>query len=263
MPLIRPRSEWGSTYDYAARHRTRPAPSRKQDVRLHHSVTIAPDLDASTVSARQDEYRAMRTLEQIGVSRFGSGVSYNVAVMPSGQAYWGQPLTNKATHSDYGDHNYTRASIVLVGNYEVSRPTARQLLKVARILVRWRKQRVIPDFSVLPHSATKATSCPGRYAREKIPAIQRRARLLTVITPAPDPIPVPEPQPEPILEEEPDVPYQLYRVKGKPAIFAVDLSGARHIKNPTHLFFLRAEGRVSKDVQEITQAELDALLEAE
>lgn len=81
--------------------------------------------------------------------------------------------------------------------------------------------------------------------------------------PAPKPEPTPEPAPEPPILEEEDAVYQLYRVKGKPALYAVDLSGARHIKNPVHLTILRREGRVSKDVDEITQAELDKLLERE
>ena len=66
MPLIRSRAEWGSTFDYARRHRDKPAPRAKQGVTLHHSVTLAPDLIAETVVDREDERAAMRLLERIG-----------------------------------------------------------------------------------------------------------------------------------------------------------------------------------------------------
>ncbi len=103
MTDIIPRADWGATFDYAARHRDRPAFPFKVETVLHTTVTIAPNLDMDTT----DEIAAMRLLERIGVERFSSGISYNLCVMPSGRRYQGQPLGNKSTHSGYGDWNYT------------------------------------------------------------------------------------------------------------------------------------------------------------
>lgn len=170
--LTFPRSAWGSTFDYAARHRARPANPHKVEVVFHHSVTIAPDL----VPPFDDEYRAMRTLEDIGESRFGSGMSYNVALMPTGRAYDGQPLGNKATHSDHGDHNYTRASVVFVGNYETAKPTEDQIDTAARLLAQWKRDGTITRLKPRLHRDTKSTACPGKHVVAARKEIHRRAR---------------------------------------------------------------------------------------
>lgn len=191
MPLIRPRSEWGSTYDYAKRAADKPAPRAKDGAYLHHSVTLAPDLLATTLQEREDEHRAMRLLESIGRQRFRSGVSYNVGVMPSGEAYEGNPLNAKGTHSGEADHNYRYASIVLVGNYQSGKPTLKARLKVVRILVHWRKAKVLATLSgcLVPHSRFKATSCPGENARVLIPGIIAQAKVLFAVVPLPAPKP--------------------------------------------------------------------------
>ncbi len=172
MSILIPRSEWGSTFDYAARHAVRPASPAKVETCLHHSDTLAPDL----IIPWDDEYAAMRLLERIGVERFQSGMSYNVAVMPSGNAYAGQPLDNKATHSGYQDWNYTRASIVLVGNYNKHPMTDQAVAKVAEIQAAWFKSGTIANLGLRWHGQVQETSCPGLNAR--IAEIDRAARDL-------------------------------------------------------------------------------------
>lgn len=181
MSVLIPRSMWGSTFDYAARHRTHPASAAKVETCLHHSVTVAPDLEPPF----DDEYRAMRLLEAIGKQRFGSGMSYNAAVMPSGRAYEGQPLDNKSTNSDYGDWNYTRAAIVLVGNYDKQHLTAAQQETIAAIQAEWRKAGLIERTDLRWHSQTKPTGCPGKNAVAAIPAINARTKALLATKPKP------------------------------------------------------------------------------
>lgn len=172
--LIAARSVWGSTYDYAARHLEHPADPAKVEAVLHHSDTIAPDL----VIPWDDEYRAMRLLEQIGVQRFESGMSYNVAVMPTGNAYEGQPLANKSTHSAFADWNYTRASIVLVGNYETNQPTEAMLRTVALIQAFWKAAGTITTTDLRWHGQVQSTACPGRNVIARIPDINDLAHQL-------------------------------------------------------------------------------------
>ena len=176
LVTIIPRLQWGSRYDYDARHaqRFRAAAPVKVETCLHTTVTIAPNL----VKPWDDEHAAMRLLEDIGTDRFGSGVSYNVCVMPSGRAYAGQPLDNKSTHSEYGDWNYTRASIALVGNYEKDRPTTAMLETVARIQATWLADGTIPTVTLRGHYEVAPKSCPGKYAIAEMDTIATRARTL-------------------------------------------------------------------------------------
>lgn len=174
--LLIPRTRWASAFDYAARHRQqfRAADPAKVETVLHTTVTIAPDL----LPPYDDEHEAMRTLERIGTQRFRSGVSYNAAVMPSGRAYEGQPLDNKSTHSEYGDWNYTRASIAWVGNYERDRPTEEMIRTTARIQAAWLRQGVIGTVALRGHYEVAPKACPGRYAIARMDAIAAQARAL-------------------------------------------------------------------------------------
>lgn len=76
--------------------------------------------------------------------------------------------------------------------------------------------------------------------------------------------PQPKPQPKPVPEEDPMAnPAQLVQVQGDAAIYAVTLTGARHVKNQTHLRLLRKSGQVTQDIEPVTKAELADLLEVE
>src|SRR3546814_18712846 len=80
-PDIITRPEWGARYANGFGLRT----IGDLDVYLHHSVTIAPDL----LPPFTDDYAAVRTLEAIGQSRFGRGISYHFPVTPAGLVFEG------------------------------------------------------------------------------------------------------------------------------------------------------------------------------
>lgn len=58
-------------------------------------------------------------------------------------------------------------------------------------------------------------------------------------------------------------PAQRVKVKGEDAEYAVTLSGAIHIKNPTHRAFLLAQKWVTPNIRYVTKKELAELLEIE
>lgn len=81
-------------------------------------------------------------------------------------------------------------------------------------------------------------------------------------TPAPAPAPMPE------LSDLEDLmagvlPAQVVQVEGSPAQYAVTLTGAVHLKNPTHKRFLLDQGWITDKVRTISKAELADLLEKE
>lgn len=86
--------------------------------------------------------------------------------------------------------------------------------------------------------------------------------------PTSTPKPQPEPKPEPELPNPEDLvagvlPAQLVQVEGKPAVYAVTLLGVVHIKNPTHLRYLRQQGWVTDTIRAIPATDLAELLEKE
>lgn len=148
--LLLPRSSWSPRHDdgdltligYALA------------VAVHHTTTHA---DGDTPEA---ERAHMRELEAIGESRFGTGISYNVLVFPSGRAYQGVSFNRRGTHT--GGHNSTVRSISYVGNFEVDLPTDAALAKGARIIAEGRNRWWRFNAPVNGHRDYSPTACPGR-----------------------------------------------------------------------------------------------------
>lgn len=175
------RAQWGARYadGFGA------APLPASEVWLHHSVTIAPDL----VPPYDDEVRAMRTLEDIGQSRFGGGISYTFGAMPTGKLYAGHSVNRMGAHT--GGRNSIARAIVLVGNADTTAVTRSQVESIATLLVDgqragyWRTARLNGGHQQAPGAST---ACPGRYGMAAVAAInERAAQIAAGGTPAPTP----------------------------------------------------------------------------
>ena len=168
---IVPRAAWGARYAAGAG----PAPLPATEVWLHHSVTTAPDL----VPPFTDEDAAMRQLEAIGQQRFGQGVSYTFAAMPSGRIYEGHGIATKGAHT--AKRNSIARAIVLVGNYDVDQPHPQQIESCAQLLVDgWRRGWwTAPKLNGGHRDAPGAqTACPGQHGEAAVTRINARAAAI-------------------------------------------------------------------------------------
>lgn len=175
MVQIISRARWGARHERGFRD----APLPADEVWLHHSVTIAPDLewlDADRDGVDDDEERAMRTLEDIGQQRFGGGISYTFAIPPSGRVYEGHGVDRQGAHT--GGRNHIARAIVLVGDYSNRAPTQAQQNAVAALLWHgktagwWRAARLTGGHRNAPGAST---ACPGDRAQAAIPRINQLA----------------------------------------------------------------------------------------
>lgn len=132
-----------------------------REVFIHHTVTALLPPTAST----GDEREQMRALESIGQSRFGTGISYNVIVFPSGRAYRGVSFNRRGTHT--GGRNSTARSISFAGNFETAVPTDEALATAAAIYAEGKGKWWETDAPLRGHREVSQTACPGRnlYAR--------------------------------------------------------------------------------------------------
>lgn len=168
---IIPRASWGAVHEAG----DGPAPLPAEEVWYHHSVTVAPDL----APPFDDEDAAMRQLEAIGESRFGRGVSYTFAVMPTGRVFEGHGVNRLGAHT--AKRNSRARAIVLVGNYDTDEVTAAQVEATAQLLMHgvhegwWRQARLDGGHQQVPGAAT---ACPGRHAMAVIGAVNARAAEL-------------------------------------------------------------------------------------
>jgi hypothetical protein len=168
MVNIIERVTWGARYERGFGPAALPA----NEVWLHHSVTAMPPTNATVAL----ESSAMRTLESIGEQRFGRGISYTFAVMPSGRVYDGHGVDRVGAHT--ANRNTIARAIVLVGNYDTERVTNAQVRSVAALLqhgyaARWWTRRTLNGGHQQAPGAS--TACPGRYAMSALSIINTLA----------------------------------------------------------------------------------------
>jgi hypothetical protein len=154
---IASRASWGARYPDGDLTLTGLA----VEVFVHHSVTAQLSPDASIAA----EAEQMRALESVGQSRFGTGISYNVVIFPSGRAYQGVSWNRRGTHT--GGRNSTSRSICFAGNYETNQPTAAQISTAAAIYREGKQRWWTQSAPLYGHRDFSQTACPGRnlYAR--------------------------------------------------------------------------------------------------
>jgi hypothetical protein len=179
---IIPREEWGARHPDGFYDRE----PKNLERWLHHSVTIAPDL----LPPFDDDYAAIRTLERIGQDRFKGGISYTFPITPAGLIFEGHSIGRVGSHTQ--GHNRRGAGIVLVGNYQHTKPTNEALEAMTWLL----DFGVGQDWWDSPtlnggHRDTKSTACPGNEAYAMIDNINR-GEFRTAV-PISNPIPVPPP----------------------------------------------------------------------
>lgn len=160
------RSEWGARHPDGFDDRPMPI----TEMWLHHSVTVAPDL----VPPFTDDDEAVRTLERIGQSRFGGGISYTRPVTPVGRIYEGHSLHRRGAHTK--GHNTVGMAYCLVGNYDSLAPTRAQKVAIARDMVELHRAGKATRHTLNGgHRDVSSTACPGAKGYAAIPEINRIA----------------------------------------------------------------------------------------
>jgi len=155
------REEWGAVYRDGVGTRQLPA-SRAF---LHHSFTGSAGPGATL--AQDAAY--MRTLERIGQSRFGYGISYTYAVTEAGRVFEGHSVSRIGTHT--GGYNTTGIGIVLIGDYSAKPANAAQIRAVVGLLAWLKASGFLRDVKLEGHRDVRATACPGQAAYDQLAAI--------------------------------------------------------------------------------------------
>jgi hypothetical protein len=169
------RKDWGSRSQarYAWRRIFRRAKSPADTVVQHITVTHPGPIK-----------EGMRTLEDIGNDRFGTGVSYNFGVhMHTGEVGVGQPLDAKGAHTlnDKGvpgysfDQNLVARAIAVIG-MPATPLSDKAEEAIAKLLAAMMDEGAITrSFDYDPHSKFAFKDCPCDPTRNRMGAIRNRA----------------------------------------------------------------------------------------
>jgi len=140
---------------------------------IHHSVT----------PSGPDPARIVRAIEKAHLSKFGVAVGYSWLIAPNGDLYEGQGWGRVGAHTH--GHNSTSHGICFLGNFTKATPTLEAVdAAVALIRSGIALGHIASGAPVDPHSAVKATGCPGGNLASELPQIRVR---VTHGTPPPPP----------------------------------------------------------------------------
>lgn len=128
---------------------------------FHHTATGGGDVEAIDAVHRERTDEAGRPWLGIGyhfVIGNGNGMPDGL-IEPTFR--WEQQL--HGAHAGDRLHNESGIGICLVGDFEESPPTERQLASLEKLVSTLRNELDIPANHLLGHGELKATACPGRF----------------------------------------------------------------------------------------------------
>ena len=131
---------------------------------VHHSGTPT-DMDLSASS-----------IQNMHLRNGWYGIGYHFVIRKNGTVEIGSPLESIGAHS-YG-HNNNTIGIHLSGNFEIARPTKKQIESLEHLIAHLAKsydidinKNVILGHQDLNHD----TACPGVYLKKQLPTIREKA----------------------------------------------------------------------------------------
>jgi hypothetical protein len=124
---------------------------------IHHSATPAGD------AAEFDKMHKSKGWDELGYHFvIGNGTNSGDGQIEVGprwakQKYGAHTKTADNRFNDYG------IGICLVGNFDLERPTPKQMQSLARLTAYLMKTYRVPASRIIGHGDAKATECPGRF----------------------------------------------------------------------------------------------------
>lgn len=158
--LLSCREEFGFSADTSVPWTTSVPESSWKYIVIHHSGT-----DSGSVESIHREHRSRK--DAYGNNWLGIGYHFVVGNgngMPDGEIEgtfrWKEQI--HGAHSGHAVFNARGIGICLIGNFENTDPSVRQLAAVRKLVRELAGRFGISGEQVVGHSAVRATSCPGR-----------------------------------------------------------------------------------------------------
>jgi hypothetical protein len=171
-PDILPRSSWAVKDPIAPRLEPMGQITR---MTIHHEgMDVQGDCSATVV---KDE---LRRIQQSHEDRMHAGdIGYHYIIDYSGRIWEGRSLKYQGAHAGNGDANRGNIGIVLMGNFDVQRPTRAQLSSLTNLVEYLAHRYNIPVDHVYTHREIRRkydlgdTDCPGKYLQQQVDLMRK------------------------------------------------------------------------------------------
>ena len=147
-----PRGRWTSTPPMAGR--ILPMGSIERITVHHEGSTEVTFSDFGNTAVRMESIRASH-LERLHAGDIG----YHYVIDRAGNVWQGRDLAYQGAH--VRDHNANNVGVMVLGNFDIQRPTEAQLTTLRATVSTLRQAYRVPLRSVFTHQELNPTECPG------------------------------------------------------------------------------------------------------
>ena len=167
LPGVLARTDWTTASPRTSDMRKQ---SPLKNITIHHDWLANP-LRSSSTSASKARLDLIRRAH---VGQGWSDIGYHFAVDRAGNVWQCRPLEWEGAHVKH--HNPGNVGILVMGNFDLERPTDAQLRALCTHVNMLQRTYRISDASVKSHRewAGAATACPGKHLQPKVSGLRSR-----------------------------------------------------------------------------------------
>jgi hypothetical protein len=165
LPGVLARSQWTKALPNI-RNMNKQSPLK--NITIHHDGLANPLRSASTTASKA----RLDLIRRAHVGQGWSDIGYHFAVDRAGNVWQCRPLEWEGAHVKH--HNPGNVGILVMGNFDLERPTDAQLRALCTLVHMLQKSYRISDASVKSHRewAGAATACPGKHLQPKVSSLR-------------------------------------------------------------------------------------------
>jgi hypothetical protein len=139
-------------------------------ITVHHEGNPEPNT-AESYAAVANNLRLIRRTH-LRVMRAGD-IGYHYIIDRAGRIWQGRPAKYQGAHAG-GNANRGNVGVMLLGNFDIQHPTARQKTMLGKFLRHLMSTYRISSRRVYTHRELKVTRCPGTHLQRHMNALRRR-----------------------------------------------------------------------------------------
>lgn len=144
-------------------------------ITIHHE-----GMEVESVSSTSAVKEQLRKIQASHKERLHAGdIGYHFIIDCNGRVWEGRPIKYQGAHAGNGDANRGNIGIVLMGNFEVQKPTRAQLDSLRALTSYLMSKYHVTSSRLYTHREIRAkygigdTECPGRYLQREVDMMRK------------------------------------------------------------------------------------------
>lgn len=159
-----PRSRWAEAQPVRSRLAAMGSVRR---ITIHHEGWTPVWFEDTRATARRLESIRLAHLQRMKAGDIG----YHMVIDRAGRVWQGRDLSYQGAH--VRDHNVGNIGVMVLGNFDLQRPTDRQIVTLRDMLTKLMQRYHIRESGVHTHQELNITACPGRVLQAGVSSLRR------------------------------------------------------------------------------------------